>query len=276
MKTEEYNEIVLNQKTIDQIAKEMVASQSFDFCNFAESKNKILSKKFYCVYDRLTLLIYEHNFSNESQRLLYKKIVELVEKKFCREDLKQRKELISLYNFIKCNSKYAGYKFRKELRPDFILVNDKEKVGVEITELTTQSDKIMDVIMKECSNKGLSEDQIRGQMKKRHGNEADNFDLTMFNDKMAIGGPIKNIAKIKNDFAEQILKKYNKYKNSICNFDDFIILCDARLGMEIICKGDAEEIFNLIKCNCKIKGVTVSIIYMDNNSDNICCSNAKF
>ena len=72
------------------------------------------------------------------------------------------------------------------------------------------------------------------------------------------------------------MKKYSKYKNSICNFDDFIILCDARFGIEITCTGDAEEILNekilnLIKCNSEINGVTVSIIYMDNNSNNICC-----
>ena len=135
----------------------------------------------------LTLLIYEHDFSNESQILLYKNIAELAEKQFNKEDLKQRKELISLYNFLQCNSKYTGYKFRKELRPDFILTNDKEKIGVEITELTTQDDKIIDAIMKECSNKGLSEAQIRDQIKKSHGRKVENFDLAMFNNKMAVG-----------------------------------------------------------------------------------------
>lgn len=224
----------------------------------------------------MTLLIYEHNFSNESQILLYKNIAELAEKKFSKEDLKQRKELISLYNFLQCNSKYTGYKFRKELRPDFILTNDKEKIGVEITELTTQDDKIIDAIMKECSNKGLSEAQIRDQIKKSHGRKVENFDLAMFNNKMAVVGPVKNITKIKQVFVRQIfvrqiLKKYSKYKNSICNFDDFIILCDARFGIEITCTGDAEEILNLIKCNSEINGVTVSIIHMDNNSNNICC-----
>ena len=70
--------------------------------------------------------------------------------------------------------------------------------------------------MKECSNKGLSEAQIRDQIKKSHGRKVENFDLAMFNNKMVVGGPVKNITKIKQLFVRQILKKYSKYKNSIC------------------------------------------------------------
>ena len=95
MKTEESNGIILSKETINRVAKEIVASQSFDFCSFTESKNKTSLKEFNCIYDRLTLLIYEHDFSNESQILLYKNIAELAEKQFNKEDLKQRKELIS-------------------------------------------------------------------------------------------------------------------------------------------------------------------------------------
>ena len=64
------------------------------------------------------------------------------------------------------------------------------------------------------------------------------------------------------------MKKYSKYKNSICNFDDFIILCDARFGIEITCTGDAEEILNekilnLIKCNSEINGASCIIKNVD-------------
>ena len=88
MKTEESNGIILSKETINRVAKEIVASQSFDFCSFTESKNKTSLKEFNCIYDRLTLLIYEHDFSNESQILLYKNIAELAEKQFNKEDLK--------------------------------------------------------------------------------------------------------------------------------------------------------------------------------------------
>lgn len=62
MKTEESNGIILSKETINRVAKEIVASQSFDFCSFTESKNKTSLKEFNCIYDRLTLLIYEHDF----------------------------------------------------------------------------------------------------------------------------------------------------------------------------------------------------------------------
>jgi hypothetical protein len=54
--------------------------------------------------------------------------------------------------------------------------------------------------MKECSNKGLSEAQIRDQIKKSHERKVENFDLAMFNNKMAVGGSVKNLTKIKQVF----------------------------------------------------------------------------
>ena len=55
MKTEESNGIILSKETINRVAKEIVASQSFDFCSFTESKNKTSLKEFNCIYDRLIM-----------------------------------------------------------------------------------------------------------------------------------------------------------------------------------------------------------------------------
>ena len=64
-------------------------------------------------------------------------------------------------------------------------------------------------------------------------------------------------------FKNQILKKYQKYKDRIENYDEFIILCDARRGIDITEDYEIEEIFDSVDSVEHIKNVTVIILYTD-------------
>jgi len=183
----------------------------------------------------------------------------------------KEREILSWFLANKTNP-YSDYKTEKCTRPDFVLHgNNGEIVGVEIIRLTTQRDENLSAISHETFGKGLTGTEIKAHARKYHKTFADSFEYYDFNSVAGIGSGICSINKIKNHFADELLKKYNKYQKEIKCFDSFIILADASSGPGILITDlyDINNIVERVKEKCPaISGVSIAIVW-DNCSEGI-------
>ena len=131
--------------SVEDIAKEIVSSQGFEFDNFQQAKKTmsvyLAGKECILVYDRYTTDFYKSDLPFNEQQLLKKMICDKLHKKLNNDGKKLLYEYHTLLRFCKCN-RIHFVKITKEIRPDFVVITDKqENVGIEVTELTTEIDK---------------------------------------------------------------------------------------------------------------------------------------
>ena len=243
-------------------AEEMVKNQSFSFSSFEEAKAKVEMYDKFIEYDRITLVIYEHNLSIEEFKIFIRKLHCLwKEKRINKEEKKRRKEYITLFYYIQKNIHLMSAKIHKEERPDFVLtLDDGSRWGIEETELTTPSDKVLDAIMRDFSGTELCEEEIKMKAEKKHGAKANNYYIKKYGKTLVVGAGMFSIKPRKELFSQKILRKNEKYKDIIDTFDKFIILCDATNGIEVISQQDAEDIFDIISEKAPLKNVEISIV----------------
>lgn len=266
-----------NEFLIKQLAEEVVNSQSFNYKTFAEAKDKASVSDYWCAYDKMTLLIFKHNFPSDLRKCFFENIETLLLDKLSKEEKKRRNELVSLYFFIKNNDKYSDYEITKCEKPDFVLIKNNKKVGIEVTELIMPEDKLVNVIMDDYSDSSYSTQEIKSRIQRKHGKKVKDFSVYSLSGKVAVSGPIKNVDTNKNRFVEKAIEKYNKYKNDISSFDEFIILCDERgVVIEIIDDNDITDLIEGIKSKNIIKNVTISFLYLKNYDSNVYCHNESF
>ena len=217
----------------------------------------------------MSLCVNDHNLSSEEYTLLVSEL-----KKFWNtaksEQIKERLERAILFRYLKSESNpYFSYRIEKTIRPDFILMGGS-RIGVEITQLTTESEKVMDRISKDYFGRGKTAEQIKTDAIKQHGRKAKMFSYTDLGEIQAIGSPVYNIIDRKKAFAEQIENKYHKYQAEIPRFDSFIILADGQADMGLTSQADIDDVYNEVKKNePRISEVTVIILWNDSNRDYI-------
>lgn len=246
----------------EKISDKLIASQSFDFDNFKNARVLKMFGDYQIEYDRITLCIYKSNLNveefDELSKLLKNKI-----KAFEKEKLKQRNESVALLHYMEYINDTTT-KFSKAVRPDFILNLYDKKVGIEITRFITKEDAVIHRIMdSDYSNSCQSSEELREESIRRHGKTAEQFNYYKTGKIRGIGGAVFMPEKRHKTFADKVIIKYKKYKNSIKDFDEFIILCDADDDMSITCLGDLSEIEELIKkekFECHFKVVIFSLI----------------
>ncbi len=265
-----------NDSAIKQLAKQLVNSQSFGYKTFEEAKGKISVSDYWCIYDKMTLLIYEHNIPSYLRKDFCENFKTSLFNKLSKEEKKQRKELVSLYHFIERNEKYKKYEIEKCKRPDFVLKKNDKKVGIEVTELIMPDDKLVNAIMDDYTGTSRSTEEIKSEIQRKHGKKVEQFSVYNLFGTMAVSGPVKNVGVNKDRFVYKVVEKYNKYKNDIADYDEFIILCDERgVVVEITDDSDIEDIIESIKDLGIIKGVTISFIYTKNYDNNVYCKNVQ-
>lgn len=70
-------------------------------------------------------------------------------------------------------------------------------------------------------------------------------------------------------FAEDVLTKWRKYKDMISEFDEFIVLCDARLA-GFSDKEDCDSIMELLELlDPNITGMTVCFLYYEGDNTSL-------
>lgn len=253
-----------NQVLIDTLSQTILQNHSFDFRTFAEAKQTITMDggRIQYTYDRLSLVVLNHTLSDEEYTYLGKKLQNDYHNLFSREDQKQRSEYAVLQCFISFNSELSDYSIQKETRPDFVLLG-KQRIGIEVTEFTTQADSVLAAICNQNYGKGLSAQEIKSNAITQHGQKAKIYHYHENNGKVMIGSGLQNLGCNREIYADEIVKKYNKYKDEFQHYDKFIVLCDARWVLGITSEWEVNDVIEKAKESCEMSNFTVCILYSD-------------
>lgn len=163
--------------------------------------------------------------------------------------------------FLSCTDR-SQWVVQKELHPDFIIIGpDDERVGVEVTRFTPEAMQVIHAIMREYFGKQNHPDEVKKAASKRHGMKAERYQYLKLNGKLAISAQASNISQQKERYAAAIIRKYEKYEALMEQFHRFIILCDARQGIDIIDENDANDIVDYLSNYNFSKAFQVAIIY---------------
>lgn len=266
------------QKILDQLLCEVIAQHSFKYTTLQEAKKAInIGCINYC-FDALSLCAYNCNLKPLYQREFNKMLFKYYETHFSREEQKEQKERVSLFYYLTDSTcPYSNYAIRKETRPDFILEGDR-KVGVEVVELTTETDQIFYSILKDNLGKGKTIDEIEEAAKKRHGRKAEIYDYSDVSGSPSVGITRFNIRDVRDHFAVLLYNKYIKYMDELANFDEFVVLGDARRvgNLAIVNYSDIEDIAESLKIDSEMKNITYAILWQENASDYYQLSQIKF
>ncbi len=260
---------------------QILEGQSFQYATFAEAKNEVIIPGTpnieYC-YDRLSLCVYSHNLDKESYRYIGRQLGNAFEDKHNREEIKSREEYAILFHFILQCPEYSTYRIEKNIRPDFCLGNNA--VGIEVTRFVTSSQKVIDSIYKENYDQGKSAFELEKSAIRHHGSKAKNYE---YHD-LSCGPTIireslydpkdpniryskeisKRLCQKGKKFVDKIEEKYNKYKDEMSRFDEFIILCNAQDLFEVTDKCDLDVIIEKTRAKVpEISGFTLCILRHD-------------
>ncbi len=240
-----------DKKILDQLALEILKQHSFDFTSFPAAKAaSTITGDFPIkyVYDRLSLCIYSHNIDFESYSYLGRQLTEQYEAIHNREELKRRIEYGILFHFMMDYPEFENMSISKEERPDFILTNTKT-IGIEITEFTTEEDSVLYKISKQNYGHGKSAAEIKQNALKMHGPKAKKYTFNDHKGTTIISSGTFNVLVKKRIYANEVIKKYDSYRETMKSFDEFIILCDAQHTICISNKMDSDEVAEIVREN---------------------------
>jgi hypothetical protein len=95
---------------VENMTEQILESQSFNYKNFIESRNKITLNleegEKYVEYDRCSFYVYSSNLSNDEKSNLWNNVYKQFYKKITDEYEKERKEYLQLCRFINMKKSY--------------------------------------------------------------------------------------------------------------------------------------------------------------------------
>ena len=253
------------KSSIEELANQVLEQQSFKIPSFREAKTTISVQKYYCTFDRISLCVYSHNLSSEEYYAFGNILTQKFEANHSREEQKTRTEYGVLFHLIILQNIYTDFIITKQERPDFILNGNKnEKIGIEVTEFTTERDSVISRISKQNFRKGFSALELKDIAFKTHGSKAKDYEYYDLGNSIAIGTGLINVIDQHKKYADEIIKKFNKYKTSFSLYDKFIVLCNGQHSMCLSSFDDSASIVSLAKeKEPMISGFTLHILRVD-------------
>ena len=256
--------------TTDDLFQRIISAHSFSYKTLADAKIEVhIGDLEYC-FDALSLCFYYHNLTDRDFSNLCPKLSNYYETHKSSDEQKQRREAAILFHYLRdVSCPYSTYEITRTLRPDYVLSGEKT-IGVEIVELTTEYDKVLQRISAQNFGKGLSIEEIQKNAFAVHGAKAKDYIYEEIGGAVAIGSRPFNITQKKRHFSEQINGKRRKYEESIDDYDTFIILCNAQYQIEVTSEYDVAEIIQYAsEMHTSAKKVTVVILWAQNQHTEI-------
>lgn len=261
-----YNGQIRSMKNIEKLAEQIAASFTFDYELIDEAKKRIRVGEYSVTYDMTNLLHYRDNMNykeihayNDFMRPFFQSMYDNQ-----REVYKELCERRVLFHFLmSAKNPYRYYRIKKATRPDFILCGEKS-VGVEITKLTTEHDEVLFSISRQTSGKGLSVEEMKRHVAKYHKRAIGQYEYYDIGGTTVIDSKMQNLHGQRVMYAEQIMKKYELYKEDISQFDDFIVLGDTTTGagLAVTEKWEVDEIIKELCDMCpQITIPTIVIVW---------------
>ncbi len=253
---------------LNELYSTIIELHSFSYKTLSDAKKTIcISDLDYC-FDALSLCTYHHNLSEDENNYLVKKLKTYCADQCGKEANKERGERAILFHYLQADfsSPFRSYEITKETQPDFILYGEKT-IGVEVVELTTPYDKVLYKISLHNFGENKSSEQIKADAEIEHGEKAKGYTYTDIDGIACIGTQMFNVDERKQHFAEQIAKKYEKYRDKISMFDEFIILCDAQLRVEMSSEYDLSDVIKFLSTTySSIHNVSIAFLWNQNGS----------
>ena len=109
----------------------------------------------------------------------------------------------------------------------------------------------------------MSAQEIKSNAITQHGQKAKIYHYHENNGKVMIGSGLQNLGCNREIYADEIVKKYNKYKDEFQHYDKFIVLCDARWVLGITSEWEVNDVIEKAKEGCEMSNFTVCILYSD-------------
>lgn len=251
--------------TIRKLALKMIALHNFPYVSLADAKKTVHFGRFEHCFDALSFCEYSSTLNRRQKSILGQYLNEHLNK-LESDRRKCRDEYEVLFHFLQLFSyPYREFRIMKEVRPDFVL-EGSTKVGIEVLEFTTAQFAIMKNIANRNFGKGKTAEEIHRAAREKHGEKAEQFNFLDMGGVPAISPKgLTDVDQIMQKFSADVYTKWQKYKDMISDFDDFIVLCDAR-HMPVTDKEDCDSIMELLELlDPNITGMAVCILY-DGNS----------
>lgn len=218
---------------IEKIGQLMLDGHTFDYDSFQTAEKTIVVGEMKCRYDRMSLRVYEHNLTAAD----YRQLLRYIRKNYnnhidknggrINETNKRRKEYFVLNQFVELKPELNSYEIIPSHRPDFILSDHNQEIGIEITEFTTEHDSILNRIAKLFFSQHKTAEEIRIAAQKKFKAKANQYEYIQLPEGASIGSEVFSVDEKKLVYAKEIVKKYHLYKNEFNEYNHFIVLCDA-------------------------------------------------
>ena len=262
---------MIPKETLDILIEAILAQQSFDYPNFEEAQKQFEiagADGKYITVDRITLYIYDSNLERHDLSYVGARLDERYKVGCNCEDKKKRDEYYSLLRFLLKEQSLWGYAIRKEERPDFVLTDGIKKIGIEVTEFTTKQDSILREIIGHASFGIKTECELQEKARQEYRGAADEYIYRNAKGVLAVSRRVYGMAAGINRYANLVISKYRKYQSKFAEYDEFIILCDARNCLEVTERRDSERVIDLAKDRIenRLGGCAVFILRVDENS----------
>lgn len=252
-----------SSEVLDLVVDRIIKNMSFDFDNFNDAVLTIsvsVEPEISITFDRLSMRIYSHNLEKEDFSYVRSHLRSRYQNEYSRDEQKTRKEYDVLLDYFLLRTEYASYIISKETRPDFV-VSGTQKIGIEVTEFTTEIDSVMAAISNQNFGQGKTAKEVYDNARLRHGAKADRYSYKMIAGSATIGTCTFNVAHKQQIYADEIIKKYHKYCNDFGKYDEFIVLCDARYTINVTSFWDSKDVIDMAKEKCNsLSGFTVCIL----------------
>ena len=263
------NKHIRSESDLKSLAEQLKQSFSFQHKTIAEAKKAINAGIYTYVFDATTLYRYESNLNSTENGILdellnpfYQKLRDT--KREAYKELNERRTL--LWFLLSSPDHYQNSIIEKTERPDFILTGEK-RVGVEVTELTTQYDKDVQALSSQIIENNIhSEEKVLEHIQRYHKTIADRVAYKNIVGTSEIYTDCYCLDSNRIHYSEEIKKKHGKYKNEIGEYDEFIILCDAASGsgLEISEEAEVKEVIKHLLTICpEIIDTTVAIAWRE-------------
>ena len=261
---------MIPKETLDMLIEAILAQQSFDYPNFkkAQKQFEIAGTKGKCItIDRITLYIYESNLERHDLDYVRARLYEKYTVGCTREDKQKWDEYYSLLRFLLENQNLWDYAIRKEERPDFVLTDGSKKIAIEATEFTTKQDSILREIIGHASFGIKTECELQKTARQKYRGAADEYIYRNRNGCLSVSRSTYGMATGINHYATIVVNKYKKYQAEFYEYDEFIVLCDARNCLEVTERRDSERVIGQTKLKENSSGgCMVCIMRVDENS----------
>lgn len=209
----------------------------------AESRKRVEYQGKFVEFDSGSLYVYKHNLDRFQWATLGGELRNLVV--INKEERKERLERIILINYLLATNRYRDFVIEKTVRPDFLLRKGDVCIGVEITELTNQTFKVLDRINCKYSNVRISCDEVKRLAIEEHGEKAKGYNYYECCSTVRVGSDAFRVNDSRRLLSTIIDAKLRKYEGMAKELTKMIVVC-ATPGIEITEKWEIDSVFDAV------------------------------